>query len=172
MPRRTEQGPSARQLRVGEELRHALARIIERGELRDPDLAGVSVTVSEVRASPDLKRATAFVMPLGGRDVEPVVAALGRAAPYIRRLIAHEVKLRYAPELVFRADPAFAEANRIAALLRDAGIVQGGQGSESGDETGAADDDADGADGQREPEGEDDRADVTSSRPDGSGRGT
>ncbi len=177
MPRRTEHGPSARQLRVGEELRHALARIIERGELRDPALAGVSVTVTEVRASPDLKRATVFVMPLGGRDVEPVVEALGRAAPYLRRLIAREVQLRYAPDLAFRADPSFAEANRIASLLRDAGIVQGGEdgkddgGDDAGGEDDAGDDAEEDADSRDEPEDGDGQADGKTSRRDGSGHG-
>ena len=73
MDRRTERGPSQRQLRVGEELRHALAWILERGKVRDPDLKGVSVTVTEVRVSPDLRKATVFVIPLGGGETEAVV---------------------------------------------------------------------------------------------------
>ncbi|HEY7991139.1 MAG TPA: 30S ribosome-binding factor RbfA [Stellaceae bacterium] len=110
--------PSQRQLRVGEELRHALARLFERGTLRDPQLAGVAITVTEVRVSPDLKHATAFVMPLGGARLADVLAGLGRSAGYLRREIAKEVRLRLAPELVFAADTSFDHASRIDRLLR------------------------------------------------------
>src|ERR1700689_711794 len=111
-----ETGP--RPLRVGEALRHALARIFERGELRDPDLAGAVVTVTEVRVSPDLRSAVAYVMPLGGAHAAEVMAALGRSAPYLRRALAHDVKLRHAPSLVFALDTSFEHASRIDALLR------------------------------------------------------
>lgn len=111
-------GPSQRQLRVGEEIRHALAEILPRAHLRDPDLQGVSLTVSEVRASPDLKYATAFVVPLGGRDTDTVVKALNRAAGYLRGQVARRVQLRTAPELDFAADRSFEYATRIDAALR------------------------------------------------------
>lgn len=108
-----------RQLRVGEELRHAIARLIERGELRDPDLAGRSITVTEVRVSPDLKNATVFVMPLGGRGEAETLAALKRAQAHIRGVVAHEVRLRHAPRFSFQLDTSFDNAVRIETLLRE-----------------------------------------------------
>lgn len=110
--------PSQRQLRVGEELRHALAGILERGSLRDPALREVSITVTEVRASPDLKNATVFVMPLGGEAAEDIVDALRRAAPYLRSLVAKQVELRHIPRLQFEVDRSFSDAERVDALLR------------------------------------------------------
>ncbi|HXQ50298.1 MAG TPA: 30S ribosome-binding factor RbfA [Stellaceae bacterium] len=118
MPKHANRETGPRPLRVGEELRHALARIFERGELRDPDLAGTTVTVTEVRVSPDLKSATAFVMPLGGAREAEVMGALRRSAPYLRRALAQAVKLRHAPDLVFALDTSFDHATRIDALLR------------------------------------------------------
>jgi ribosome-binding factor A len=118
MPRNPPRASGQRALRVGEELRHALARIFERGELRDPDLAGVTLTVTEVRVSPDLKNATAFVVPLGGINNAKVLAALKRSAPYLRRAVADAVELRYAPAITFALDTAFDHARRIDALLR------------------------------------------------------
>jgi ribosome-binding factor A len=115
------QGRSAvgqRPLRVGEAVRHALAEILARGELRDPALRGRSITVSEVRVSPDLRHAIAFVMPLGGDDVAPVIAALRRAAPYLRGQIARVVRLRTAIDIAFAADASFEYASRIEAALR------------------------------------------------------
>ena len=109
---------SQRQLRVGELLRHALVDILTRGELRDPDLSGVSITISEVRVSPDLKNATAFVMPLGGREVKKRLAALKRAAPFLRRQIGASATMRYMPALSFVADEAFDEGEKIEMLLR------------------------------------------------------
>jgi len=108
--------PSQRQLRVGEELRHALARILQRGELRDPALQE-AITVTEVRVSPDLKNATAYVMPLGGRHRAEVVAALTRSAGFLRGQIAREVPLRYTPVLSFALDTSFDHASRINELL-------------------------------------------------------
>ena len=115
--------PSQRQLRVAEEVRHVLARVIERDELHDPALAGVSITISEVRISPDLKNATAFVLPLGGGDAVPLVQALSRAAPFLRWRIAQEITLRHVPALSFQADPSFDEAQRIQELLNTAADV-------------------------------------------------
>jgi len=112
--------PSQRQLRVGEEVRHVLARVIERGELHDPELADVPVTVSEVRISPDLKNATAFVSPLGGGDADPLVEALSRAAPFLRRRVGQEMNLKYVPALSFQPDQSFDEAQRINELLNSA----------------------------------------------------
>ena len=104
---RSGQQRSQRQLRVGEELRHALARVLARGELRDPHLSDVSLTVTEVRVSPDLKNATAFVVPLGGGELEPVIAALNHAAGFLRGQLGHEVQLRHTPRLSFQADHSF-----------------------------------------------------------------
>lgn len=110
--------PSQRQLRVGEELRHALAHILERGEVHDPGLAGVSVTVTEVRVSPDLRNATAFIMPLGGGADADAVDALTRAKGFIRRRLAEMVRLRITPAFSFRLDASFDEAGHIEELLR------------------------------------------------------
>jgi ribosome-binding factor A len=110
--------PSQRQLRVGEELRHTLAWILERGEIHDPGLAGVAVTVTEVRVSPDLRNATAYVMPLGGADIPGVLETLNRAAPYVRRLMGKKVQLKRLPGLQFEADRTFDEAGRIDDLLK------------------------------------------------------
>ena len=120
--KRTEEqrpaGPSQRQLRVGEEIRHVLVEILARGHLRDPELQGVSITVSEVRASPDLKHATAYVMPLGGGNVGEVVKALKRASGHLRSEVARAIRLRVAPEISFAADRSFDEASRIESVLR------------------------------------------------------
>ncbi len=100
MPRKSpnsRSGPSQRQLRVGEAIRHAIVRVLREGNIRDPELDGALVTVTEVRASPDLKHASAFVTPLGGGDSKAMVKALNRAAPYIRSVVAREVQLRTAP---------------------------------------------------------------------------
>jgi ribosome-binding factor A len=108
---------SQRQLRVGEELRHALAHILQRGELRDPALQDVTVTVTEVRVSPDLKNAVAYVMPLGGRHVSEVIEGLTRSAGYLRGQLAREVPLRHTPGLAFTLDTSFDHASRINELL-------------------------------------------------------
>ncbi len=110
--------PSQRQLRVGEELRHALARVLGRGDLHDPELRDVPITVTEVRLSPDLRKATAFVMPLGGGEESAVVEGLSRAAAYLQGQIAREVALRFTPRLSFAVDESFAAASRVDALLR------------------------------------------------------
>jgi len=110
--------PSQRQLRVGEELRHTLAWILERGDIHDPGLAGAAVTVTEVRISPDLRNATAYVMPLGGDDIPGVVEALNRAAPFVRRLIGRKIRLKRLPNLRFEPDHTFEEAAHIEDLLK------------------------------------------------------
>ncbi|MGB8399913.1 30S ribosome-binding factor RbfA [Bradyrhizobium sp.] len=111
-------GGSQRQLRVGEIVRHAVADILSHGHVHDPDLEGHIITVAEVRMSPDLKLATIYVMPLGGRDTETVLAALDRNRKFLRGEIAHRVNLKFAPDIRFRADARFDEAERIEKLLR------------------------------------------------------
>lgn len=111
--------PSQRLLRVGEAIRHALAEVLAREELRDPALAGVSVTVSEVKPSPDLRTANVFVMPLGGGDKREVIQGLGRCAPFLRGQVAKRVRLKFTPELHFRLDDRFERADRISQLLND-----------------------------------------------------
>jgi ribosome-binding factor A len=108
---------SQRQLRVGELVRHALAEILQRGEVHDDALEGMVVTVPEVRMSPDLKVATAFVVPLGGKGGVELLAALERNRKYLRGEVAHRIELRYAPELCFRLDESFDEGERIDRLL-------------------------------------------------------
>ena len=110
-------GPTQRQLRVGELVRHALAEMLTRGEIHDDVLASYLVTIPEVRMSPDLRLATIYVMPLGGKDVQPVIAALERNKRYIRGEVAAAVNLKFAPDIRFMADETFEEANRIDQLL-------------------------------------------------------
>ena len=107
-----------RPLRVGEEVRHLISKVLERGNFRDPDLAGNPITVTEVRMSPDLKHAKVFIMPLGGRNKPEAIAALTRAEDMFRAIIAKELKLRYLPHLSFEIDATFDEASHIDALLR------------------------------------------------------
>jgi ribosome-binding factor A len=111
-------GGSQRQLRVGELVRHAIAEILAHGSVHDPELEGHIVTVPEVRMSPDLKLATIYVMPLGGRDTDVVIAALERNKKFLRGEIAHRVNLKFAPDVRFRVDDRFEEAERIEKLLR------------------------------------------------------
>lgn len=117
----TPKGPSQRQLRAGELIRHALVEILQREDLREPALEGVSVTVSEVRASPDLKQATVFCAPLGGSmskaSTADIVKALNRAAPHLRHLLGRRIDLKFTPALTFRDDASFREAARIDELL-------------------------------------------------------
>jgi ribosome-binding factor A len=119
-----DSGPSQRQLRVGELIRHALAEMLSRGEIYDPILASHVVTIPEVRLSPDLRLATIYIMPLGGKDVKEVLAALERHKKYIRGEIAHAVNLKFAPDIRFMADETFDEADRIDELLRSAKVAQ------------------------------------------------
>jgi ribosome-binding factor A len=114
----SDRPPSQRQLRVGEEIRHALSRVLARGELRDPALNGVPITVSEVRCTPDLKLATAYVLPLGGENTDDVIAALKRAGAFLRGQVAREVRLKYTPGLRFLPDESFDEGGKIDSLLR------------------------------------------------------
>src|SRR5437899_4285721 len=111
-------GGSQRQLRVGEIVRHAIAEILSQGSVHDPELEGHIVTVPEVRMSPDLKLATIYVMPLGGRDTDKVIAALERNKKFLRGEVARRVNLKFAPDVRFRADERFDEVERIEKLLQ------------------------------------------------------
>ena len=115
---------SVRQLRVGEELRHIIAEIIGRGDLRDPDLAGRSITVSEVRVSPDMRNATVFVLPLGGGDEDLIVAALERAAPYLRGEVGRKLQLKSLPQLSFLRDISFDTVDEIDKLLANPAVAR------------------------------------------------
>ena len=116
--------PTQRQLRVGEEIRHVLAGIFMRGECYDPDVQAASITVSEVRISPDLKNATAYFMPLGGKNRDAVLAALIRNNSILRKLVSDRMKLRYAPRIHFRLDNSFDEAHRIEQLLKSPAVAR------------------------------------------------
>ena len=116
--REQSSGPSQRQLRVGELIRHALAEMLSRGDIHDAVIEGHLITVPEVRMSPDLRLATVYVMPLGGKDTEIVLAALARNKKFLRGEVAHRVNLKFAPDLRFRVDDRFDEAERIEKLLR------------------------------------------------------
>ena len=115
--KKRDAGPTQRQLRVAEEIRHVLAGMFERRDFRDPDLAEAHITVTEVRMSPDLKHATAFVSRLGRSDVDALLPALKRAAPWLRSQVAHAVPLRYTPELSFQPDHALDYATKIDRLM-------------------------------------------------------
>src|SRR5436190_7265344 len=127
-------GGSQRQLRVGELVRHALAEILGRGGVHDPVLEGHLVTVPEVRMTADLRLATIYVMPLGGRDVNDVIAALDRNKKFLRGEIARRVNLKFAPDIRFRVDERFDEAERIEKLLRTPAVqkdLAGNSGNEN-----------------------------------------
>lgn len=113
-----------RLLRVGENVRHALAQILSRDQIRDEDLTGVSVTVAEVRVSPDLRHASVFVMPLAGASAERVTAALNRNSGFIRGQMSRLVTMKYMPKLKFILDESFDEATHIDTLLRDPRVQQ------------------------------------------------
>jgi ribosome-binding factor A len=114
---RNQKGPSQRQLRVGELIRHAIAELLVRGEIHDDVLASHVVTIPEVRMSPDLRLATIYVMPLGGGDIGPVIEALNRHRRFIRGEIAHAVNLKFAPDVRFLVDESFDTATRVDELL-------------------------------------------------------
>jgi len=114
--------PSQRGLRVGELIRHALSDILAHGLIHDPAFDGLVVTVPEVRMTPDLRTATVFVVSLGGKGNDTLVAAFERNARFLRGEIAHRVSLRYAPDLRFRLDTSFDEGGKIDNLLRTPGI--------------------------------------------------
>jgi ribosome-binding factor A len=126
MPRPDQKtaGPSQRVLRVGELVRHAAADFLARGEIEDPALAKQVVTIPSVKMSPDLKLATISVMPLGGKNVDKIIAALDRNKKALRTLIAHRVNLKYAPDLRFVVDESFAAQAKIDALLKSPEVAR------------------------------------------------
>jgi ribosome-binding factor A len=111
-------GPTQRQLRVGEMLRHALAEILNRNEIRDPDLDGVSVTITQVKPSPDMRYATVYCEPLGGENAKAIVAALNKHKGFLRGEMGHRIAIKFTPELRFVEDESFAEALKIENILR------------------------------------------------------
>jgi len=119
-----DRSPSHRLLRVGENIRHALSEIFARGEIRDSALDGLSITVTEVRCSPDLRNATIFVMPLGGGHEQDVVAGLNRNQKYIRGQLSRMVSMKYLPNLKFTSDGSFGEADHIEDLLHSPHVAQ------------------------------------------------
>jgi ribosome-binding factor A len=121
---RDQAGPSQRALRVGELVRQALADMLTRGEVHDPVIEGHLITIPEVRMSPDLRLATIYVMPLGGRDEKEVMAALERNRRFLRGEIARRVNLKFAPDVRFRIDESFDEAERIRKLLQSPEVAR------------------------------------------------
>ncbi|HEY5145923.1 MAG TPA: 30S ribosome-binding factor RbfA [Polyangiaceae bacterium] len=141
--------PSQRQLRVGEVIRHALAELLQRGDVHDPVFAGTVVTIPEVRMAPDLKCATVFVMPLGGKDGPAIVEAFERHKKFLRGEVARRVNLRSAPDLRFRIDTSFDEGARVDAVLRSPKVVRDlGADQDNDNNRPASDDKVDGGDGQ------------------------
>jgi ribosome-binding factor A len=134
-------GPSQRQQRVAELVRHALSDVLARGDLPDPVLASHVVTIPEVRMSPDLKLATAYVMPLGGQDEAAVLGALDRSRKLLRAEVARRVNLKFAPDLRFRRDESFDEAARIDALLRSERVRRDVEGAPASADDPASDED-------------------------------
>ena len=128
-------GPSQRQQRVAELVRHALAEVLARGDIQDDVITRHVITAPEVRMSPDLKLATAYVMPLGGKDEDAVLAALERHRKVLRQEVARRVNLKFAPELRFRRDDSFDEAARIDALLRSEKVRRDTTPDDSADDT-------------------------------------
>ena len=112
-------GPSQRQLRVGELIRRTLSDVLNRAEIHDPELNAMSITVGEVRVSTDLRIATAYVLPLGGKGADEAITALNRAKGELRHHVAQAVKLKFAPELRFMVDETFDRMDRTRALLAD-----------------------------------------------------
>jgi ribosome-binding factor A len=129
-------GGSQRQLRVGELIRHEFADMLTRGEVHDPVIETHMITVPEVRMSPDLRLATIYVMPLGGRDEKDVLDALDRNKRYVRGEIARRVNLKFAPDVRFRIDERFDEAERIEKLLRTPVVKRDLSGEDRNDEKG------------------------------------
>lgn len=119
-----DRGPSQRQLRAGELVRHALVEVLTREEIHDADLADRPITVSEVQMSPDLRVANCFILPLGGAGSTEAIAALNRIAPWLGSQVARRVRLKYAPRLCFHIDDSFDQARRIDNLLRRADIAR------------------------------------------------
>jgi len=128
MPRHREKssqkGPSQRQLRVGELLRHSLSEILRETDIQDSDLSGVSVTVTQVKPSPDMRYATVFVEPLGGKNAATIVTALNRHKGFLRGAMGRTIELKFTPELRFVEDTSFAEAERIERILHSEKVAR------------------------------------------------
>jgi len=120
----TSRGPSQRQLRVGEMLRKVLSEVFLKIDISDNDLKGIVLTVSEVRAAPDLKNATVYLLPLGGKNQDTAIAALNRHKRFIRGEVSRRVNLRYMPELSFELDTTFDETGRLNELLRSPSVAR------------------------------------------------
>ena len=120
----TPEGRSVRLLRVGEQVRHALSEVLMRGDVHDETLASHSVSITEVRMSPDLRHATVFVKPLLGADEEAVLKALKKNVRYLKGEVAHRVNTKYAADLKFLPDESFDEGSRIDSLLRSPKVAQ------------------------------------------------
>lgn len=120
----TTENRSVRLLKVGEQVRHVLSEILQRGDVHDEVLASHMVSITEVRMSPDLRHATVFVKPLLGKDEEAVLKALRTNTAYLQREVAHRVKMKYAAKLKFLADESFDEGSHIDALLRDPNVAR------------------------------------------------
>ena len=123
-PRSEQKGPSQRQLRVGEMLRHVLSDILRNTEIHDPELAGISVTVTQVRPSADMRHATVFVEPLAGINAPAVLAALNRHRGFLRGELGRVITLKFTPELRFVEDTSFAEAERIESILHSERVAR------------------------------------------------
>ena len=111
-------GPTQRQLRVGEMLRHALADVLRQNDIRDPDLDGVSVTITQIKPSPDMRYATVYCEPLGGGNAKEIVAALNRHKGFLRGEMGHRIAMKFTPDLRFVEDESFAEAQKIETILK------------------------------------------------------
>ena len=137
---RRDMGPSQRQLRVGEMLRHSLAQILARNDIADPHLSGVSVTITQVKPSPDMRYATVYCEPLGGQNAKEIVAALNRHKGFLRGEMGHMIAIKFTPDLRFVEDESFAEAEKIETILksdrvsRDLAAPEGDDGDTETDE--------------------------------------
>ena len=126
--------PSQRQLRAGELVRHALVDILAHEDLRDPDLKGVSLTLTEVRCSPDLRHARVYCVPLGGKDAPTVIKAMNRCATFLRGRLGREIEMKFTPKLVFEADSSFDEASHISELLHRPDVARDLAGNKTSDD--------------------------------------
>ena len=129
-------GGSQRQLRVGEMLRHALADVLRENDIRDPDLDGVSVTITQIKPSPDMRYATVYCEPLGGGNAKEIVAALNRHKGFLRGEMGHRIAMKFTPDLRFVEDESFAEAQKIENILKSERVSRdlAASGGEEGDE--------------------------------------
>jgi ribosome-binding factor A len=131
---RGDMGPSQRQLRVGEALRHALAEILRRNDIQDADLNGVSITITQVKPSPDMRYATVYCEPLGGHNAKVIVAALNRHKGFLRGEMGHMIATKFTPELRFVEDDSFAEAQKIETILKSPEVQRDLSASDTDDE--------------------------------------